>query len=77
MCIRDRNEAAAGKVSSSRRLGFHDAVRFFQQGRNKAQSNGHHHSQFMRRHTDSLKGIQEMFDAIGQYDGRRRIRQER
>ena len=43
---------------------FMMTVRFFQERRNKAQCNGHHHGQFMSRHADPLKGIQEVFDAV-------------
>ena len=71
------NQIARIKIGTSRLLRLHNLIRFIQQCRNKAQCNRHHHCNFMRRHTNSFEGLQNIFDGICQLNGRCRQCQHR
>ena len=70
-------EVAGIKIRASCGLRLHDLVGLFQQRRDKAQRDGHHHRHFMHGEVNRLEGLEQPLQRIGQRHGRGRQRQQR
>lgn len=70
-------EIAIHEVSAARGLGFHDAVGFFQKGRDETERDGHHHGELVCRDTEAPERHQKGFNAVSQDDRARGISEKR
>ena len=62
-------DISAFKIRASCLLCRHDLIRFLNQGRDKAQRNGHHHGQLVNRHPEPFQRPQQRLQSVRQPNG--------
>ena len=63
-------EVSGVEVGAPRLLGGHDLVGLLDQGGDEPEGDGHHHTQLMDGDPNLFEGAQQLFQAVGEHDGR-------
>ena len=70
------HKASGLKVGAARLLRGHDLIRLFDERRDEAKRDRHHHRELMHRDLDLLERAQQALQTVRQADGRGRIREQ-